>query len=118
VCGAIFKAAGQDKLSSECKAIINSEGKRIPTGETRITRGHDLPAKFILHTVGPKGVDKNAQALLAKAYQATLTACSEPTALMGQSEYETIEIRSVAFCCIRSANKRISTRDGFQERMR
>jgi O-acetyl-ADP-ribose deacetylase (regulator of RNase III) len=42
----------QWKLEKSCKAIVRMSG-RCPTGETRLTRGYDLPAKYILHTVGP-----------------------------------------------------------------
>jgi O-acetyl-ADP-ribose deacetylase (regulator of RNase III) len=47
VCGAIFEAAGPG-LAAECEEIGG-----CPTGEARITRGHKLPARFIIHTVGP-----------------------------------------------------------------
>ena len=48
VCGAIFSAAGDEKLQEECDII----GK-CDAGEAVITSGYNLPAKYIIHTVGP-----------------------------------------------------------------
>ena len=48
VCGAIFKAAGMDKLHAACVALAP-----IKTGEAVITDGFELPAKYIIHTPGP-----------------------------------------------------------------
>lgn len=48
VCGAIFRAAGADKLQAACNSLAP-----IKTGEAVITQGFGLPAKYIIHTVGP-----------------------------------------------------------------
>lgn len=48
VCGAIFSGAGSDKLQAECDRIGGCK-----TGEAVITSGYNLPAKYIIHTVGP-----------------------------------------------------------------
>jgi len=48
VCGAIFSAAGAEKLQEECDRI----GK-CNVGESVLTNGYSLPAKYIIHTVGP-----------------------------------------------------------------
>ncbi|HOO25999.1 MAG TPA: macro domain-containing protein [Clostridiales bacterium] len=48
VCGAIFEAAGPEKLQAACDKLAP-----IKTGEAVITPGFGLPAKFVIHTAGP-----------------------------------------------------------------
>lgn len=57
--GAIHRAAGPELLA-ECRQIGG-----CPTGEARITKGYRLPARFVIHTVGPvyKGTPGDRQAL-------------------------------------------------------
>ena len=51
--GAIHRAAGP-RLLEACRAVPEARpGVRCPTGEARITPGFDLPARFVVHTVGP-----------------------------------------------------------------
>src|SRR3546814_3077753 len=62
--GAIHRAAGPGLLA-ECRALPEVwPGVRCPTGEARITGGHRLPARFVIHTVGPvwHGGDSGAEA--------------------------------------------------------
>jgi O-acetyl-ADP-ribose deacetylase (regulator of RNase III) len=48
VCGAIFAAAGSHELQEECDGIGGCQ-----TGQAVITNGYKLPARYIIHTVGP-----------------------------------------------------------------
>lgn len=66
VCGAIFKAAGADRLREACDAL-----SPIQTGEAVITPGFDLPAKYIIHAAGPvyqKSQREQSEQLLRAAY--------------------------------------------------
>jgi O-acetyl-ADP-ribose deacetylase (regulator of RNase III) len=69
VCGAIFNAANPEKLKQACDAI-----GFCATGDAVITNGYDLPAKAIIHTVGPIWRDgKSDEAnLLSKCYEHSL----------------------------------------------
>ncbi|MFR1904344.1 MAG: macro domain-containing protein [Clostridium neonatale] len=49
---AIHSSAGI-KLRLECQRIMAQQGRPEPTGKVKITKGYNLPAKYILHTVGP-----------------------------------------------------------------
>ena len=51
--GAIHRAAGKDLFEACLKVPEVRPGVRCPTGEARITPGFRLPAKFVIHTVGP-----------------------------------------------------------------
>ncbi len=66
--GAIHRAAGPGLLE-ECRSIGG-----CPTGEARITRGYNLPAKFVIHTVGPvyHGGKYGEAEKLASCYRSSL----------------------------------------------
>jgi O-acetyl-ADP-ribose deacetylase len=63
----------------ECKSLGGT-----PTGTTKFTRGYNLPAKYILHTVGPVG---HGEELLAQSYRSVMK-------IVGEKE----DIRTVALC--------------------
>ena len=65
VCGAIFAAAGAERLQNACDSLAP-----IKTGEAVITKGFSLPAKYIIHTAGPVFRDgkHNEEALLRSCY--------------------------------------------------
>lgn len=67
--GAIHRAAGIVELQAACQGIIADIGS-LPPGEAVITPGFDLPAKHIIHTVGPiwRGGSNNEPELLRNAY--------------------------------------------------
>ena len=66
--GAIHRAAGPGLLE-ECRGLGG-----CPTGGARITRGHGLPARWVIHTVGPvwKGGGRGERELLAGCYRSSL----------------------------------------------
>ena len=68
VCGAIHRAAGPE-LARACAAIGH-----CPTGESRITPGFRLPARYVIHAVGPiwRGGGEGESELLASAYRSAL----------------------------------------------
>jgi O-acetyl-ADP-ribose deacetylase len=77
--GAIHRAAGPALLAA-CRAIAEVRpGVRCPTGEVRITPGFLLPARFVIHTVGPvwRGGGDGERELLASCYRNVLELCSE-----------------------------------------
>lgn len=71
--GAIHRAAGPELLAA-CRAIPEIEpGVRCPTGEARITPGYRLPARYVIHTVGPVyGTTEDDAARLRSAHRTSL----------------------------------------------
>ena len=82
--GAIHRAAGPGLLA-ECRGL-----GRCPTGDARLTSGHKLPARFVIHTVGPvwRGGGAGEDELLARCYRASMALAV------------THDVRSIAFPAI------------------
>ncbi|CAG5094583.1 Oidioi.mRNA.OKI2018_I69.XSR.g13683.t1.cds [Oikopleura dioica] len=80
--GAIHRAAGR-KLLEECRTLKGCE-----TGQAKITKGYNLPAKHVIHTVGPNVYRGENKELLRDAYQNSLNVAIEN------------KLKSIAFPCI------------------
>lgn len=87
---AIHTYAGVE-LRNLCAEIMAAQGHLEPTGQAKITPGFNLPAKYILHTVGPivhGNLTAEDEAALAQCYRACLQLAAEHGP------------ESIAFCCI------------------
>lgn len=87
---AIHSAAGL-QLREECVRLMRAQGHEEPTGRAKITQAYNLPARHVIHTVGPivQGrLTERDRTLLASCYRS----CLELAAAHG--------LQSVAFCCI------------------
>lgn len=79
------------QLRLECHKIMEQQNRPEPIGKAKITRGYNLPAKYILHTVGPiiHGIlSQKDCSLLASCYRSCLELADE------------YHLKSMAFCCI------------------
>ena len=70
--GAIHRTGGSTILE-ECRRIVSAQG-RLPPGKAVITTGGNLPAKYVIHTVGPiwNGGKSNEAQILTSAYRESL----------------------------------------------
>jgi O-acetyl-ADP-ribose deacetylase (regulator of RNase III) len=91
---AIHAAAGP-RLREDCARLMELQGFREPTGHAKITRAYHLPARYVLHTVGPiyGGAGDEPGAQDRKALADSYRSCLELAAALP-------EIRSLAFPCI------------------
>ncbi len=88
---AIHSAAGM-QLREECAHIMHEQGHEEPTGKAKITHGYNLPAKWVIHTVGPivygdYPTEEDCH-LLADCYRNCMALADDKG------------LKSVAFCCI------------------
>lgn len=88
---AIHSAAGV-QLRLACYRIMQAQGYPEPTGQVKITEGYNLPAHYILHTVGPIVRDGK----LTRRHEQELADCYR-SCLALADEYN---LQSIAFCCI------------------
>ena len=87
---AIHSAAGL-QLRDACAEIMRAQGHPEPAGRAKLTRAYNLPARYVLHTVGPivgRWVTWKDRRELAACYRSCLALAAEHG------------LRSVAFCCI------------------
>ena len=88
---AIHSAAGIE-LRLECDRLMRRQGHAEPTGKAKITKGYNLPARYVIHTVGPivsSGVPSPKQEKqLADCYRSCLETATAHA------------VESMVFCCI------------------
>ena len=109
--GAIHRAGGPAILE-ECKAVVARQG-RLPAGEAVITTGGNLPARWVIHTVGPvwSGGGRGEDEVLARAYRNSLALAAQrgiasvafPSISTGAYRFPLERAARVALAAIRDA---------------
>jgi O-acetyl-ADP-ribose deacetylase (regulator of RNase III) len=110
--GAIHRAAGWRQLQEACQKLGG-----CPTGDAKATPGFDLPARWVIHAVGPRwhGGDSGERELLASAYRRSLEVADElgarsvafPAISTGIYGYPKKEAARVAVETIRAATTKV-----------
>ena len=103
--GAIHRAAGPELLE-ECKTLGG-----CPTGSARITKGYQLPAKYVIHAVGPvwrRGDDNESELLkscyrtsMSKAHQYNLESIAFPNISTGIYGFPKAEAAKIAITAVK-----------------
>ena len=111
--GAIHRAAGADRLHTACRVI-----GECPPGHAVVTDGFDLPARFIIHTVGPvwRGGDAGERETLASCYRSSLAVADEvgarslafPAISTGVYGYPPAQAAEVAVATVRSTDTAVA----------
>ncbi|RDW16067.1 hypothetical protein CWR48_17940 [Oceanobacillus arenosus] len=80
------------QLRLECDALIKAQGRKEPVGKAKITNAYNLPANYVIHTVGPfieeRGVSPLKEQMLASSYNSCLALANQ------------YQLNTIAFCCI------------------
>lgn len=118
--GAIHRAGGSEILE-ECKKIVSKQGE-LPTGKAVITSAGKMPAKFVIHTVGPvwNGGNSNEKQQLADCYTNSLQLAIEnncktiafPNISTGVYGYPKEEAAKVA---VQTANRFLQSNETIKE---
>lgn len=87
----IHSAAGM-QLREECAAIMREQGRHEPAGHAKLTRGYNLPARWVLHTVGPVARAGQVSARDREELASCYNSCLELA--------EVNDMESLAFCCV------------------
>ncbi len=111
--GAIHRAAGAERLHAACRAI-----GECPPGHAVVTDGFALPARFIIHTVGPvwHGGDRGEPETLASCYRSVLARADEigarsvafPAISTGVYGYPPDEAAAVAVATVSAADTQVT----------
>jgi O-acetyl-ADP-ribose deacetylase (regulator of RNase III) len=88
---AIHSAAGV-QLRLECNVIMKLQGFEEPTGHAKVTKGYNLPAKHVIHTVGPIIYTENPSVFEENQLVSCYLSCLQLA--------DKHQLKSIAFCCI------------------